>query len=102
MQRAPRRIIWLVAIGLVGATLGTLAGCGRTSHSTEGGTTNAAAGTPTFNRDVAPIIFAKCASCHRPGEAAPFSLLTYDDVRRRASQIVEVTQMRFMPPWPPD
>ena len=55
----------------------------------------------TFNRDIAPILFAKCASCHRPGEAAPFSLLTYDDVRRRASQIAEVTQKRFMPPWPP-
>src|SRR5262245_53531355 len=55
----------------------------------------------TFNRDVAPILFAKCASCHRPGEAAPFSLLRYDDARRRAKQIVEVTQKRFMPPWPP-
>ena len=55
----------------------------------------------TFNRDVAPIVFAKCASCHRPGEAAPFSLLTYEDVRRRASQIAEVTRTRFMPPWAP-
>jgi tetratricopeptide (TPR) repeat protein len=55
----------------------------------------------TFNRNVAPIVFAKCAACHRPGEAAPFSLLTYDDVRRRASQIAEVTHSRFMPPWAP-
>jgi tetratricopeptide (TPR) repeat protein len=61
----------------------------------------ALAGDVTFNRDVAPIVFAKCASCHRPGEAAPFSLLTYEDARRRASQIAEVTQKRFMPPWPP-
>jgi tetratricopeptide (TPR) repeat protein len=61
----------------------------------------AGSGEVTFNRDVAPIVFAKCAPCHRPGEAAPFSLLTYDDVRRRASQIAEVTHSRFMPPWAP-
>lgn len=54
-----------------------------------------------FAHDVAPIVFAKCSSCHRPGEAAPFSLLTYDDVRKRARQIVDVTQKRFMPPWLP-
>jgi Flp pilus assembly protein TadD len=55
----------------------------------------------TFARDVAPIIFEKCATCHHPGEAAPFSLITYDDVRSRAKQIIEVTQKRFMPPWLP-
>src|SRR4051812_32418706 len=55
----------------------------------------------TFTRDVAPIIFSNCSSCHRSGEAAPFSLLTYDDARRRATQIVEVTKRRFMPPWQP-
>src|SRR4051794_32232800 len=55
----------------------------------------------TFARDVAPIVFAKCSTCHHPGEAAPFSLLTYDDVRRHARQIADVTQKRFMPPWLP-
>src|SRR4051794_928390 len=55
----------------------------------------------TFTHDVAPILFSNCSSCHRPGDAAPFSLLTYDDARRRASQIVEVTKRRFMPPWQP-
>src|SRR5881409_3580117 len=55
--------------------------------------------TVTFARDIAPIVFEHCASCHRPGEAAPFSLLTYDDVRRRAHQIEEVTRSRYMPPW---
>ncbi len=55
----------------------------------------------TFATDVAPIVFEKCASCHRPGEAGPFSLLTPDDVRRRAKQIVDVTQSRYMPPWMP-
>jgi tetratricopeptide (TPR) repeat protein len=55
----------------------------------------------TFARDIASIVYAKCSSCHHPGESAPFSLLTYDDVRRRAGQIVEVTKSRFMPPWLP-
>ena len=56
----------------------------------------------TFNRDVAPIIFEHCTPCHRPGEAAPFTLLSYDDVRQRARQIVESTSHRLMPPWKPD
>lgn len=53
----------------------------------------------TFTRDIAPIIFTSCVSCHRRGGPAPFSLATYDDVRRRAAQIAEVTSSRFMPPW---
>jgi Flp pilus assembly protein TadD len=53
----------------------------------------------TFARDVAPILFDKCASCHRPTGPAPFSLLTYADARQRARQIVEVTERRYMPPW---
>ena len=55
----------------------------------------------TFYRDVAPILFSRCASCHRSGEAAPFSLLIYDDTKSRSGQIVEVTRSRFMPPWLP-
>jgi tetratricopeptide (TPR) repeat protein len=56
----------------------------------------------TFDRDVAPIIFRSCATCHHPGEAAPFSLLTYSDVKKHARQIAEVTQSRAMPPWLPE
>lgn len=56
----------------------------------------------TFNRDVAPIIFKNCAPCHRPGEAGPFSLLTYEDVKKHAGQIVYVTKERIMPPWLPE
>ena len=58
-------------------------------------------GTITFTRDIAPIILANCSSCHRPGQAAPFPLLTYDDVRRHARQIAEVTRSKYMPPWKP-
>lgn len=54
---------------------------------------------PTYTRDIAPILYAQCTSCHRPGEAGPFSLLTYDDARKRARLIAQVTRSRFMPPW---
>jgi Flp pilus assembly protein TadD len=53
----------------------------------------------TFTRDVAPIIFSSCASCHRTGGPGPFSLTTYEEVRRRANQISLVVSSRFMPPW---
>jgi hypothetical protein len=55
----------------------------------------------TFNRNIAPIVYKNCTPCHRPGESAPFSLLTYDDVKRHASQIADVTKRHFMPPWLP-
>lgn len=57
---------------------------------------------PTFAKDIAPVIFEACASCHRPGGPGPFSLLTHDDVRRHATQIAQVTRSRFMPPWKAD
>ena len=56
----------------------------------------------TFTKDIAPIIWARCGSCHRPGEIGPFSLLTYDDVKRRAAQIGLVTRRQIMPPWKPE
>ena len=56
---------------------------------------------PTFTRDVAPIVFAKCAGCHHPGGSGPFPLLSYNDVYDHAEQIAEVTADRYMPPWPP-
>ena len=60
------------------------------------------AGSVTFNQHIAPIVFAQCANCHRPGESGPFHLLTYADAKKRAPQIAEVTQRRFMPPWLPE
>jgi Flp pilus assembly protein TadD len=56
----------------------------------------------TFNKDVAPILFHKCASCHNPGGIGPFPLLTYSDARKHAAQIMAVTKRRYMPPWPPE
>jgi hypothetical protein len=57
---------------------------------------------PTFSEDIAPIVFKNCAPCHRPGEAGPFPLLSYDDVKKKAKTIAAVTQARYMPPWPAD
>lgn len=53
----------------------------------------------TYSKHVAPIVYRQCASCHRPGEVAPFSLLTYKDAARRADQLAEATGSRAMPPW---
>ena len=57
---------------------------------------------PTFAETVAPIVYRNCAVCHRPGEAGPFPLLTYEDVVRKAQTIAAVTKARYMPPWPAD
>ena len=81
-----------VAIALLAASAIGASGCRR-----------AAPPAPiTFNKDVAPILFAHCASCHRPGEVAPFSLLTYADAVQRAGEIAKQTRERHMPPWLPE
>lgn len=54
---------------------------------------------PTFNKDVAPIFHAKCAECHRPGEIAPMSLLTYEEARPWAKSIAKNVAAGEMPPW---
>jgi Flp pilus assembly protein TadD/mono/diheme cytochrome c family protein len=56
----------------------------------------------TFNHDIAPIVFRNCAQCHHPGEAGPFPLLTYADVKTHGRQIAFVTSKRIMPPWLPE
>src|SRR5438067_4310654 len=53
----------------------------------------------TFSENIAPIVYDNCVTCHRPGEAAPFSLISYDDVKKRGALIARVTQTRYMPPW---
>ena len=76
MLQRPYRLAGLLAVTLTTLMVG---GAGRTAVRAK---------EITFAEDVAPIVFAKCASCHRPGEAAPFSLLSYDEVMRhgRASR----------------
>ena len=54
---------------------------------------------PTFTKDVLPILQGSCQSCHRPGSVAPMSLLTYEEVRPWARAIRDRTAQREMPPW---
>jgi tetratricopeptide (TPR) repeat protein len=61
-----------------------------------------AQGEVTFYKDITPIVYSSCVPCHRPGEAGPFPLLTYEDVKKHAQQIVGVTKRRYMPPWLPE
>ena len=83
----------LVGIGL----------CVSVVATTKAATTKAAAtnvpGAISFNKDIAPILQKNCQSCHRPGEAAPMSFLTYQDVRPWASAIKEAAALKTMPPW---
>ncbi len=70
--------------------------------STQGTPAHQALPVATWDHDIAPLLYAKCTSCHHPGGAGPFSLLSYEDARRWAPQILKVTQSRFMPPWLPE
>jgi hypothetical protein len=65
-----------------------------------GTTTSATA--PTFSKDVAPILYERCVTCHRPGEAAPMSLLNYKEARPWAKAIKQEVATRTMPPWQAD
>src|SRR5271165_4422861 len=93
-----RRTVLAVVLSAVAFAIGALS-----AKSAPRGARAANADAPvTFNRDIAPIMFRSCAICHRPGEAGPFSLLTYADSKKHARQIAEVTRSRAMPPWLPE
>lgn len=59
-------------------------------------------GEVNFAEHIASIVHENCTECHRPGQSAPFSLVTYEDVRKRSRQITEVIETGYMPPWLPD
>ncbi|MGA8026073.1 MAG: tetratricopeptide repeat protein [Bryobacteraceae bacterium] len=75
--------------------ISALLACALISHAEE------KSSSPAFGKDIAPIIYRNCAACHGPGEAGPFSLLTYQDVKKHAREIAAVTKSRYMPPWLP-
>jgi hypothetical protein len=70
----------------------TLAGQGQRAEATD----------VTFSKDVAPILYENCVYCHRPGEIAPMSLLTYQNARPWARAIKQEVLQRRMPPWKAD
>src|SRR5437762_6242071 len=55
-----------------------------------------------FNKQIAPIVYAKCAKCHYPGSAAPFALTSYREVRNHAPAIGRALDRGIMPPWMPE
>jgi hypothetical protein len=65
-------------------------------------TAQAADSAPTFSKDVAPILYERCVGCHRPGEVAPMSLISYTDVRPWVKAIRAKVVSREMPPWHSD
>jgi uncharacterized protein (TIGR03437 family) len=56
----------------------------------------------TWSEHIAPIIYKNCTNCHRTGQVSALPLTNYDDVRRRASTVLQTVQTRFMPPWKPE
>ena len=81
-----------MAVALLGPWLGSLA----SAQPAVGGAV------PTFSKDIAPIFFTQCTSCHRPGEIAPMSLLTFRDARPWAKSIASHVADGTMPPWHAD
>ena len=88
MRRIPRSMVLLCVLLVSGLAA---------SASAE-----AAEGTPTFTKDVAPILFENCVSCHRPNHLAPMSLMTYTDARPWARAVKAKVLAREMPPWGAD
>jgi mono/diheme cytochrome c family protein len=91
-----KRVV-LVLVGGLAVVMATSSSV-RTASSAPG----APAAVPTFAKDIAPIVYKNCASCHRAGEVAPMSLLSYEDVRPWARAIKSKTMAREMPPWGAD
>jgi mono/diheme cytochrome c family protein len=89
------RVIALAAVSLIAAVWFAL----PSSHASGPKSSSKAV---TFSKEIAPIFFDKCASCHRSGEAAPFSVLSYKEVRPWAKSIKERVVTREMPPWHAD
>ena len=99
MVNQSRRLLLLMVI-LLGAGFWLSWPKNQRAARAVGGTTTEVTAEPkapatlTFSKDVSPIIFNNCASCHRPGGVAPFSLLSYQDAKKRAQQIASETRMR--------
>jgi tetratricopeptide (TPR) repeat protein len=106
-----RRSLRGAAASLAGWVTGAamLAGVGAQAPSSRNqsqsqGTAKVSANTEasvTWSHDIAPIVYKNCTTCHHAGGGGPFSLITYQDARRWAPQMIEVTRSRYMPPWLP-
>ena len=96
LRKAPSRKLFASGLGSVLLPLAALIAipCGAFAQSAA-----RAPATPTFTKDVAPILQRSCQSCHRPDSIAPMSLLTYEEARPWAQSIRSNVAQRIMPPW---
>jgi hypothetical protein len=92
MSRFAATAIVIVALGSLGIV----------AEQAPQGTASPGSAGPTYTRDVAPVLFKNCTTCHRPGEAAPMSLLTYAETRPWARAIRDNVVNATMPPWHAD
>ncbi len=92
MSRAVRSL--LIGVGLL-----SLVGCRETIAAESKADSKPSPGQVTFTQDIAPLMFKHCAGCHRPGEVAPFPLLSYENAKKRGRLMATVTHDRQMPPW---
>ena len=83
--------VWYALVALIAAMAGAGRGMQAAPQSTDS--------VPTFTQDVAPILYANCVTCHRPGEIAPMSLVTYQEARPWARAITRKVAEGSMPPW---
>src|ERR1700674_3720441 len=88
LEKRMNRTMLLLVIGMSGVISGPAQITGGSGRAM-----------PTFTKDVAPILQQNCQACHRPGEAAPFSLLTYQEARPWAKAIKAAVLQKKMPPW---
>jgi len=88
------KLFWAALAVTVTAIVGAGRGMQAAPQSTDG--------VPTFTHDVAPILYANCVTCHRPGEIAPMSLISYQEVRPWARAITRKIAEGSMPPWHAD
>ncbi len=101
MKPKSPRLLWAAATAVFAGTLagGALLSPRPAAQAATAVKGDAATTMPTFSRDVAPILYQNCTTCHRTDQVAPFPLVTYGDARKRAGQIAAVVDSRYMPPW---
>ena len=89
----------LRSVGVLAAMIAGVALAPVTSSAQTPQTTKTGPPAVTFAKDIAPIFQKSCQGCHRPGQMAPMSLMTFQDVRPWAKSIRQKVQERQMPPW---
>jgi hypothetical protein len=95
-------VLWVIVPAVVALSVSLFSRQNAKAVSLEKPAANPDGQSITFAKDVAPIVWDNCVKCHRPGEVAPFSLMSYKEVKKHASQIADVTESRYMPPWKPE